>query len=434
MATKIVLASDTTALASDLRRAEPTLTAFLGSQELARRAWRVAYVLVRRTPDLQKCSLPSILDGVLQAAQFGLELGTEAYLVPFRSKVTGTHEAVFIPDWKGLLRLAIGVGSLTGGHGDLVYADDEYVNRRIGDTVEFTHSRKRFGARAKVDSVEEHVKASCQGVYFIGYRPSGPPVVEELSVDEVEYVRKTYSRASGGDLWTKRWSAAAIKTVCKQALKLVRMTPVLQRAIELDNRFETGIQTAVLDEDEELFRPYAEPRPRSAGRADGAAPPSGGEPPRAPDTSPDTAAGTAPGPSAPAPHAEKPDVSELYARYTDALKRNEVGADAARAWARSKGFPGGLDHWTAQQFNEAIQELETTKGVSFEEAHIRHLADVAEVDADERAQIEQALKDARGLKAKGRTIREAVRNRLAPRAAEREQQQEPTLPLESGTP
>lgn len=263
----LIKASNAPALVDGLKRAERTLVTFLGTAEMAQRAWKVAYVLVRRTPDLQRCSVESIVSGMLESAQAGLELGTEAYLVPFKNKDTGQLEASFIADWKGLVRLAVREGVLTGGHGDLVYPGDEYLYERTSEGVTFRHVRQRFGARAKQDNLEAHVKAGCQGVYFIGYRPDGaPPVVEELSVSDVEYVRKTYSKQPNSPLWAKRWSAGAIKTATKQAMKLVPRTARLEHVIELDNRHETGIQTTVLNGDEEAVAPYQEPKPLGAGQ------------------------------------------------------------------------------------------------------------------------------------------------------------------------
>ena len=257
----LVKASDPKQLATAFNAAQKTLVAFLGTPEMAQRAARIAWVLVRRTPDLQKCSVESLVAGMLQSAQFGLELGTEAYLVPFKNRETNTTEAVFVPDWKGLVRLAIRAGALTSGHGDLVYDGDAYLYRRTAEGVDFYHERKRFGPRAKADNLKAHLDAGCQGVYFLGYPPKGPIVVGEMSVDDVEYVRKTYSKQPDSPLWTKRWSIAAIKTVAKQTLKLVPMSPQLREAIELDNRQETGIKTGVVDGDEFDVRPLKEPRP-----------------------------------------------------------------------------------------------------------------------------------------------------------------------------
>jgi len=259
-------------LATNLKKAEGTLLSFLGSPEGADRAIRVAFVLVRRNPDLQECSVESIVTGMLMSAQLGLELGTEAYLVPFFNKDTKQREAAFIPDWKGLVRLAIDAGSLIRGHADLVYKNDEYRYERTGDSVLFRHVRERFGARAEQDTVGAHLKAGCQGVYFIGYTADSQlPVVAEMPVSEVEWVRKTYSKQADGPLWTKRWSAGAMKTVTKQALKLVPKSPKskLQQAIELDNRVETGIKSGVLEGDEVEVQPFREPQPLPAGESGG---------------------------------------------------------------------------------------------------------------------------------------------------------------------
>jgi recombination protein RecT len=261
-ANDIVLASDGEALSQALKKGQSALRRLMGSPEMAIRAATVVYVLVRRTPDLQKCSVESIVNGMIQSAQLGLELGTEAHLVPFKNRDLDTYEAAFIPDWKGLVRLAIRAKAITAGHGDIVYKEDDYVCRRTGESVEFQHDRKRFGPRAKKDTVEEHIKAGCQGVYFIGYRVTGPPVVAELTVSDVEYVRRTYSKMADGKLWTQRWSAGAIKTAAKQALKVVPQSQELTTAIELDNRAETGIESGVLNGDERAVEPYREPQPK----------------------------------------------------------------------------------------------------------------------------------------------------------------------------
>lgn len=253
----IVRASDGKTLSAQLQKAEGTLATLFGSRDMAIRAWKVAYVLVRRTPDLQKCSVESIVNGLLQSAQYKLELGVEAYLVPF-----GT-EAQFIPDWKGLVRLAIRAGAITGGHADLVYEGDVFTYRRSGDAVEFFHEPKPFGKRALKDTVDDQRKAGCLGVYFIGYRKTAPPIIATLSLDEVEYVRNTYSKAKNGDLWAKRWSMGAFKTAAKQAMKLATTSPELQEVIEHDNRLETGIETGVLPGDEAAVAPYKEPQPKA---------------------------------------------------------------------------------------------------------------------------------------------------------------------------
>lgn len=256
--TDIVKAADSDKLAVAFKKAHGTLVAFLGTPEMAHRAARVAWVLIRRTPDLQKCSIESIVAGMLQSAQYKLELGTEAYLVPFGA------EAQFIPDWKGLVRLGIRAGAITAGHADLVYDKDKFVYRRSGEAVEFFHEPQPFGQRSAQDTVEAHRKAGCVGVYFIGYRAGAPPIVQPMSVDEVEYVRATYSKAPNGDLWKKRWSMGAFKTATKQGMKLAATSKELLEVIELDNRQETRIKTGVLDGDEDEVRPFKEPLPIGA--------------------------------------------------------------------------------------------------------------------------------------------------------------------------
>ena len=53
----------------------------------------------RKNPKLMECSKASIFDGIMRAAQEGLELGIDAHLLPFKGKAT------YIPNYKGLLKL-----------------------------------------------------------------------------------------------------------------------------------------------------------------------------------------------------------------------------------------------------------------------------------------------------------------------------------------
>ncbi len=254
-----------------LQKAGKALQRLLGTEDMAKRAITVAFVLVRRTPELQRCTIESIVTGMLQSAELGLELGTQAYLVPRNVKVqrNGKDEwewqASFQADWKGLVDLAIKVGSITSAHGDLVYPNDTFYSRRTEHGVEFMHERERFGKRAEQDTYEAHLAAGCQGAYFIAHTSEGPPIVQIMSIEEIHYVWQTYSQKSrdGGPnpMWGKRWSRAAIKTVAHQALKLVRKTEKLTKAIELDHRAESGIVSGVVEEDVPRFAPYQEPQP-----------------------------------------------------------------------------------------------------------------------------------------------------------------------------
>lgn len=262
--TAVAIATDADAFAEQLKKSHGALKRLLGSEEMARKAAAVTFVLVRRTPALQECSVESIMNGMLQASQYNLELGTEAHLVPYKSPDTNMKEASFIPDWKGLVRLAIRCGAITRGHGDLVYPRDEFVYRRTGEGVEFLHDPERFGERAAKDTFGEHKRLGAQGVYWIGYCAAAPPVVATLSLGEVEYVRQTYSKAKDGPMWAKRWSSGAIKTAAKQALKSVPQSRDLREVIELDNRFETGTASGVVEGDFEEVQPYSEPKPIAA--------------------------------------------------------------------------------------------------------------------------------------------------------------------------
>lgn len=55
---------------------------------------RIAITEMRRNPELQECTLQSVLGAFMQAAQLGLEPGLlgQCYLIPFRNRKTKQKE------------------------------------------------------------------------------------------------------------------------------------------------------------------------------------------------------------------------------------------------------------------------------------------------------------------------------------------------------
>jgi recombination protein RecT len=75
----------------------------------AERLIQVAGTVISRNPKLAKCTVPTLLGGVLNASILGLELTPQlgqAYLVPFKNNKTGNYEATFMIGFKGYLKLA----------------------------------------------------------------------------------------------------------------------------------------------------------------------------------------------------------------------------------------------------------------------------------------------------------------------------------------
>lgn len=94
---------------------EPQFRRALPQHVDAARFTRLALTALRTTPKLAECSGESILAGLMQAAQLGLEIDAvrgQAYLIPRWNRRTGRNEASFQLGYKGLIDLA-GRGGIT---------------------------------------------------------------------------------------------------------------------------------------------------------------------------------------------------------------------------------------------------------------------------------------------------------------------------------
>ena len=70
----------------------------------AERFLRISYQMLNKNPKLQKCTPITIVNGIIEGSMLGLEFGRTCHLIPFGK------EAVFDPDYKGLLELGLNSG------------------------------------------------------------------------------------------------------------------------------------------------------------------------------------------------------------------------------------------------------------------------------------------------------------------------------------
>src|SRR6266849_5524659 len=96
---------------------------------------RLAYTLLRKNPTLAKCSVPSIMAGVIECAQLGLELEGvlgHANLVPFAG------EAVLIIGYRGFAHLMYQSGQVVGISAEIVRTGDRF-SRVLGTERRLIH-------------------------------------------------------------------------------------------------------------------------------------------------------------------------------------------------------------------------------------------------------------------------------------------------------
>lgn len=242
------------------------------SGEDGRRLVRGAITAMQKNPKIAECEQPSIFTSMLTCAQLGLQLdGREAHLVPF-SKKSGdkwVKECTLVPDYKGLVRLALQSDSVSFVHADVVCENDEFEYDR-GQVI-----------KHKINFRADRGPVYC--VYALARFKDGGEKAEVMSCADVEAIRNG-SPGKDGKPWTQNWGEMAKKTVFKRLCKWVPLSAKASEAVHIDNSIEGAHgavdvdATEVTDAVELPKRADRAPRSANATVVDAGSPP----PPTAP--------------------------------------------------------------------------------------------------------------------------------------------------------
>lgn len=176
---------------------------------------------------LERSSPMSVFMAVAKIAQWGLEVGETAHLVPF-----GT-ECVPVADYKGLAELVISSGVARAVEAHCVYEKEMFRLKR-GTTTEIEHHP--IG--------DPKARGPMVGAYALFHLRGGIILVEYMAESEINAIRQQYS---------KQWKNGALpewyarKTVVRRGVKLLPKNPrLLERLADLDRE--------VIEVPEELAR------------------------------------------------------------------------------------------------------------------------------------------------------------------------------------
>lgn len=184
-----------------------------------------------KTGALKKCTPQSLVLGVARIQQWGLELGTTAHLIPFRT------EATPVADYKGLAELMIGSGAIRFIDTKVVYVGDDFVYR--------------LGLDAKLDHIPcaKAKRGPISHAYIILHLPGGRQVFDVMAAEDIDEIRQAHSKQwKDGPL--KPWYAK--KTLVRQASKLVPKTPRFAEAFSKVLAVMDDERTLELDPSPEL--------------------------------------------------------------------------------------------------------------------------------------------------------------------------------------
>jgi recombination protein RecT len=232
------------------------------------RMTRILITAVSANPKLAQCEMKSLIGGMMQAAQMGLEPNTplgQCYLIPYFSKKKGVYECTLQLGYKGILDLAYRAGIYAFIYAKEVYEEDEFSYK--------------FGLHPALDHVPADKNEGKPTHYYAVYKTlAGGADFRVWSIDQVLAHAMEFSQSwtgngfKAGSPWAENFDSMAKKTVLLDLLKYapknveVREGRAIDRAIRVDNQVQNaeirGEEiTIVSDYDEENVDDIPEEKP-----------------------------------------------------------------------------------------------------------------------------------------------------------------------------
>lgn len=232
-------------LRTDLQRMESQFAAALPAHIPVERFMRVVMTAIQNNPDLLQCARQSLFNACVRAAQDGLlPDGREGAIVAYELR-SGAIAAQWMPMVAGLRKKARNSGELSDWMAEVVHEGDEFDYQK-GDNPFIFHRPAKTGGRTR----------PVTHAYSIAIFKDGTKSREVMTVDEIEDIRKQYSRSRKGP-WSDpvAYPEMCRKTVARLHSKQLPMSTDLDTLLRRDDdlyRFDDAREQA-----KEIARPSA---------------------------------------------------------------------------------------------------------------------------------------------------------------------------------
>lgn len=180
------------------------------------------------------CTPESVLEAAKQAASVGLtpdSFFSQGYLIPYG------ENAVFQISYLGLIELARRDGYFKKINAQVRYAND-FFDIQQGTEEKLIHRPGTDEAGKRGEPI---------GAWSCAWLANGMTQFEYMTRDEIEYIRRTYSKQPNGEAWSKAWGPMAMKTVAIRLVKWFPKSIKLQAQLEYEAKYENLLE-AVADE------------------------------------------------------------------------------------------------------------------------------------------------------------------------------------------
>ena len=212
---------------SNLAKAIPAGTGLSADRVIA--GTLLAYAM---SPMIQKCTIASIFQSVLSAAQMGLDpsgsMG-QAYLVPFWNNKEGVNECKLIVGYQGMITLARRSGDIVSIDAQVVHENDEFIYE-LGLDPKLVHKPMMAGRDARGGII-------C--AYAVAHLVGGGSQFEVMTFSDLEDARLA-SQTGKKDFgpWVDHYREMCRKTVIRRLFKYLPKSSHLVRAMENDDHVE----------------------------------------------------------------------------------------------------------------------------------------------------------------------------------------------------
>lgn len=212
------------------------------------RLMRLTMTTIRTTPELRNADVGSLLGGVMQAAQLGLEPGLlgQCYLLPFKNRNKGITEVTFIIGYKGMIDLARRSGHIQSIYAHAVYEDDDF-EFELGLNPKLKHT----------PSMEVN-KGEYIGSYAVAHFKDGGYQMDFMPKAEID---KRRNASPGGKSkyspWNNYYEEMANKTVIRHMWKYLPISVEIQQQVAHDEGTARDIKDITPNDD--IFLEAPEP-------------------------------------------------------------------------------------------------------------------------------------------------------------------------------
>ncbi|MCW4039995.1 MAG: recombinase RecT [Candidatus Bathyarchaeota archaeon] len=198
------------------------------------RMMRIAQTAYSRNPKLAECDPRTIIAGVVQASQMGLEIDTplgHSYLIPFKNNKTGKMEAQFQTGYRGELSLAYRTREYKVIGAYSVYKNDEF--------------HYELGLEQRLKHIPAKAPEGEPIFYYAIYKTiSGGEGFEVMSREQVTKHANQYSMAfqkGWSSPWKSDFDAMAKKTVLKRLLSYAPKSIEYEKVFSQDGSIKREI-------------------------------------------------------------------------------------------------------------------------------------------------------------------------------------------------